>query len=194
MPTPPPFFRQIHPGWTLFLDRDGVLNKRLPGAYVRTKEEFSFLPGVLKALAYMARKFGRIFIVTNQQGVGKNLMTRQELDVLHSWMLEEIQQTGGRIDQIYACTEHARQPGNCRKPNPDMGHWAQRDFPEVDFNYALMVGDSFSDIQFGKGLGMKTVWVDTKEEDRGKLHSTSSLFDWRCQSLWELAESLGANP
>ena len=82
----------------LFLDRDGTLNERLPGAYVRTWEEFRFLPGVLDALRILSGHFERIVVVTNQQGIGKEVMTVEELEAVHARMLQEIAHAGGRID------------------------------------------------------------------------------------------------
>ncbi len=150
---------------TLFLDRDGVLNERLPGAYVRRWAEFRWLPGVLQALALLAPHFSRIFIVTNQQGIGKGLMTEQALAAIHQRMMQDIEAAGGRIDAIYHCPELASRPGNCRKPAPAMALRARADFPEVDFAGAVMVGDSLSDLQFGQQLGMYNVWISGKAEE-----------------------------
>ena len=69
--------------WTLFLDRDGVINRRLPGAYVQHWDQFEFLPGVLPALSILANYFAHLIIVTNQQGIGKGLMTESDLQKIH---------------------------------------------------------------------------------------------------------------
>ena len=140
--------------WTLFLDRDGVINKRIPGQYVRLWEEFEFLPGVLEALSLFQSIFGRIVIVTNQQGIGKDLMTEADLEAVHRQMLQEIHATGGRIDGVYHCPDLAYENSFCRKPNPGMAYQAKKDFPEIDFKRSLMAGNSLSDIQFGCRLGM----------------------------------------
>ena len=153
----------------LFLDRDGVINKRLPGQYVKHMEDFSFMPGVLDAFPKLASKTERIIIVTNQQGVGKELMSYEELDMVHAHMTAKIEKAGGRIDAIFSCTELAEDKNNCRKPSPAMGMWAKRKFPEIDFRRALMVGDSASDILFGQNLGMHTVLMEGKEEDKDAL-------------------------
>lgn len=151
--------------WTLFLDRDGVLNRRLPGRYVRSWAEWVWLPGSLEAMPVLAQHYGCIIVVTNQQGIGKGLMTEAELQTVHDQMLSEVQAYGGRIDAIYHCPALATDPDNCRKPAPTMAHWAQRDFPEIDFQKSVMIGDSRSDIEFGHRLGMATVLVQTKAED-----------------------------
>jgi len=66
---------QIDKSWTLFLDRDGVINKKIDNDYVKAWEQFEFLPGVIEALKILSAKFGKIIIVTNQQGVGRQLMS-----------------------------------------------------------------------------------------------------------------------
>lgn len=153
----------------IFLDRDGVINKRLPGQYIKSYEQFEFMPGVLDAFPKLSAKTSKIIIVTNQQGVGKELMTYEELEMLHQSMQEEIEQKGGRVDAIFSCTELDDEKNNCRKPSPAMGLWAKMKFPEIDFTKSLMVGDSASDIQFGKALGMRTVWMEGKQEDEDAL-------------------------
>jgi histidinol-phosphate phosphatase family protein len=149
----------------LFLDRDGVINRRLPGQYVQSIEEFKFLPGVLDAFPRLSKKTDKIIIVTNQQGVGKELMTYEQLDEVHQYMQQQIEKKGGRVDAIFSCTELASDTNNCRKPSPAMGIYAKKKFPQINFSRALMVGDSASDIQFGQALGMKTVLMQGKEEE-----------------------------
>jgi histidinol-phosphate phosphatase family protein len=149
----------------LFLDRDGVINERLPGAYVSDWEQFSWCAGNPKAIVDLGQLFQYVFVVTNQQGVGKGLMTQTQLDAVHQRMQQEITARGGRIDQIFYCTDLAKLPGNCRKPSPQMGYAAQSAFPDIDFSRSFMVGDSLSDLQFGQTLGMKNVWVRGKAEE-----------------------------
>lgn len=149
---------------SLFLDRDGVINKRIIGSYVRHWGEWEFLEGALEALAVLARKFSPIVVVTNQQGVAKGLMTAQELELLHQRMVTEIEQAGGRIDQVYACMQHERDNPPCRKPNPGMAWQAKADFPQLDFEQSIMVGDSVSDLVFGQQLKMDTVLLTTKPD------------------------------
>ena len=174
--------------FTLFLDRDGVINKRLPGRYVRLWQEFSFLPGVLETIAQCSKIFGRIIIVTNQQGIGRGLMDSSELNAVHEEMLKTIQHAGGRIDAIYYCPDLRTQKDNCRKPNSSMGLQAKADFPSIDFDKAIMVGDSVSDVLFGKQLGMETVFITSNQEQVKQMgtmkdalpnHAFNSLLDWR---------------
>lgn len=154
---------QIDKSWTLFLDRDGVLNVENPGTYVTSWEEFVFCDGVLDALQTLNNIFGNIFIVTNQRGVGRGVMSFETLIDIHSRMNAAILASGGRIDKIYACTAVSDEDHN-RKPNVGMAIQAKEDFPEVDYKKSVMVGNSMSDMEFGKRLSMHTVFLTTKHK------------------------------
>ncbi len=169
--------------WTLFLDRDGVINRCLIGDYVKNWSEFEFLEATLSAIPKLNSSFRRIVVVTNQQGVGKGLMSQSDLDLIHDKMLSEIQNAGGFLDKIYACTDLAIHNSLNRKPNIGMGLQAQQDFPDIDFRYAIMVGDTITDMQFGQGLGMRTVFVG--DEAARPVHAQMSVRD-----LGELVERL----
>ena len=146
--------------WTLFLDRDGVINKKIEGDYVRTWEQFELLPGVIQALKILNGFFGRIIIVTNQRGVGKGLMSIKDLENIHNKMLCIFESEGIKIDAIYYCPhDYEKEACNCRKPNIGMALQAKRDFPEIIFEKSIMVGDSVSDIEFGDRLNMKSFLV-----------------------------------
>jgi histidinol-phosphate phosphatase family protein len=151
--------KQPVPGKTLFLDRDGVINRRLVKRYVKNWEEFEFLPGVLESIPLLNRFFQRMVVITNQRGIGLGLMTAEELENIHKRLLETVKQHGGHIDRIYFCAKQYDELPNCRKPDPFMAFQAQRDFPDIDFNRSVMVGDQPGDIAFGKNLGMTTVWI-----------------------------------
>ena len=148
----------------LFLDRDGVINERIPGEYVHRWEDFVILDGVLEALKQANRWFDKIFIVTNQAGVGKGLMTHDQLHEIHRKLLETVTQAGGKIDQIYYCPELDGPDNICRKPAPGMAIQARKEFPDVRFHESIMVGDSQSDIDFGHQLGMLPIGITTNAE------------------------------
>lgn len=149
----------IDPSWTLFLDRDGVINKRLPGDYVKHISEFAFLPGVELALRDLRPLFRRMILVTNQQGIGKGIMNEADLNKIHEHLAQSLLEHGVRFDAMLFCADLASKPGNCRKPAPAMALEAQRRFPEINFGKCLMVGDSCSDMEFGRQLGMRTVFI-----------------------------------
>jgi D-glycero-D-manno-heptose 1,7-bisphosphate phosphatase len=170
--------------WTLFLDRDGVINERLNGDYVKNWEEFSFKSGAIKAIVGVEHIFSKIFIVTNQRGVGLGIMTEGELNEIHNKMIDEVVRVSGRIDKIYSCTS-IDSYSECRKPNIGMGLKAKKDFPEIVFSKSIIVGDSISDMEFGEKLGMKRVFISS---DFGVEFNTSQ-FDYRFNSLYEFAEA-----
>lgn len=153
-----PHFNSDHNFQTIFLDRDGVLNHQKEGSYIFTWDEFVFYEGVLEAMYFFATKFQYIFIVTNQRGVGKGLMTESDLQQIHTKMKKSIELAGGRIDGIYYCTELE---SINRKPNPGMAMQAQHDFSGIDFSRSIMVGNSMSDMEFGRNIGATTVFLTT---------------------------------
>lgn len=172
--------------WTLFLDRDGVINKELPADYVKHWGEFEFEHGALEALARLNKIFGVIVIVTNQRGIGAGLMTEGDLHFIHEKMLAAIRESGGRIDAIYHCPDIDRTSPR-RKPHPHMGLKAFEQFPSIDFRKSVIAGNSLSDMEFGVGLGMKTVFIDDKKALKGvRLEQMDYLYE----SLLEFAEDL----
>lgn len=157
---------EIDSSWTLFLDRDGVVNVRLMDDYVKNTNEFQLLPGVAKSLAKVRPLFKRIVVVTNQQGIGKGLMTERNLFDIHSYCSELLEKDGAFIDAYYFAPELTSANSPLRKPNIGMGLQAKEQFPEIDFSKSIMVGDSNSDIEFGKNLGMNTVFIDHASGER----------------------------
>lgn len=149
--------------WTLFLDRDGVINERIVGGYVQTPEQFRFCNGALKAIAVFAKRFSKIIVITNQQGIGKGLMSFSQLSNIHDFMDNEIDRSGGRIDAIFVCPQLASDPDNYRKPNPRMAHMACERFSEIDLSKTIMVGDSYLDMKFGKNAGVHTVFIGSTD-------------------------------
>jgi len=162
--------------WTLFLDRDGVVNRRIVDGYVTRWEEFVFLPKVLDAIQILSERFKYIFVITNQQGVGKGLMTMEEVDDIHDKMCTAIEAHGGLVDGILVCPQLASEPENYRKPNPDMAYMACEICPDIDLSKTIMVGDGQIDIDFGHNAGTKTVFIggDNPTAD----DSFPSLFDF----------------
>lgn len=149
--------------WTLFLDRDGVINARNFDGYITKPEEFIFTNHFLECIPILSKIFSKIIIVTNQQGIGKNIMTERNLSDVHSYMLDCLDKVGGRIDFVNYAGELKTDSKNRRKPKPNMALEAQKKFPEIDFKKSIMVGDTDSDLQFGMNLGMKTIAISSKE-------------------------------
>lgn len=147
---------------TLLLDRDGVINRWLPGDYVTTWDKFTFLPGILESLRKWAGHLRHIFLVTNQRGVGKGLMTQEQLEAVHARMLSEITVVGGRIDGIYLCTALSDDDPR-RKPNRGMFDEILAAYPDVRPEKTVMLGDSRYDREFAANCGIGFVLMETAE-------------------------------
>ena len=147
---------------TLFLDRDGVINKKLEGRYVHDFSEFEFIEGAIDAISKLTNKFKRIIIVTNQQGIGKEIMSDADLNILHTKMEERIEKSGGKINKIYYCPHLEEFDCLCRKPRPGMIEHALLDLPEIVLEDSYLIGDSDSDIEAGKRMNLSTVKVDNE--------------------------------
>ena len=145
--------KSIDKSWTLFLDRDGVINNEKHSDYINTWEEFEFFPGVKEAIKKFTEKFHNIFIITNQRGVAKGLTKLKDLELIHKNLNDEVAAAGGKITKIYFCCDMEDASKN-RKPNPGMGLQAKKDFPEVDFSKSVMIGNTISDMEFGRNLGI----------------------------------------
>lgn len=157
--------KKIDKSWTLFLDRDGVINQEKHLEYVNTWEEFRLYPGVLEAIKIFSAIFGRIFIITNQRGVARGLTKLEDLDLIHKNLLESIREAEGKIDRVYFCIDPDDSSLN-RKPNTGMGLQAKADFPEVEFSKTVMIGNTLSDMQFGKNLEVGlTIFLPTTRPD-----------------------------
>ena len=176
-------FGSIDKTWTLFLDRDGVINGELKDEYILRFQDFIFFDGVLQALKILNEIFGTIVIITNQKGVGKGLMTLDDLGAIHKYMMDEIISHGGRIDKIYCCTDLDDDSPN-RKPRPGMAFQAQRDLPQIDFHKSVMTGNKLTDMQFGRAIGSKTVFIATTDPQTPFPHP---LVDARFDSLLAFA-------
>lgn len=170
---------QIDDSYTLFLDRDGVINKNIDGSYVLDWEQFEFKKGVLETMPKLAKLFPRIIVVTNQQCIAKGLLTENELNEIHQNMMNMIELNGGRIDAVYYAPDLASPENNLRKPKNGMAYLAQQDFPEIDFQKSIMVGDKLSDMEFGKSVGMTTIFLSS-------IPKTSPLIDLASTEFHEL--------
>ena len=147
--------------WTLFLDRDGVINKEIEGSYVLNSDDFVFYDGAVEAISKFSLIFGKIIIVTNQKCIGKGLITHDDLAIIHKNMLAKITAAGGKIDAIFYSPFLADSHPS-RKPHCGMAYEAKIKFPtEIDFNKSIMVGNNLSDMKFGKAVDMKTIFLTT---------------------------------
>lgn len=175
--------------WTLFLDRDGVLNRRIASDYIKSPDQLELLPGVKEALQLFSEIFPRILIVTNQQGIGRGLMTSADLEKIHARLINEITLSGGRIDKIYFSPDLNNTGSFTRKPSVGMGLKARKDFPAIRFRNSIMVGDTFSDMLFGRRLDMVNVLVT---QDPMEIRVCNELPDYVYPDLISFARDLSS--
>ena len=148
----------------IFLDRDGVLNRKQPeGAYVTSWEQFQWLPGAVEAIARMNRAGMTVMLVTNQRGIALGRFTDAELGHIHRNMRAHLAQHGARVDAIYYCPHDV---GQCQCRKPDIGLFTQacKDFPQVGAHNSVVIGDSHSDMQAGQRMGMSTIFIQGEAE------------------------------
>lgn len=179
-------FSAINPNWTLFLDRDGVINVEKNEDYVKNWDEFIFYKESLLALPILAKLFNTIVITTNQKGVGRGLMSEADLQLIHSNMKNEIEKIQGRIDHIFYCTDIDNQSVN-RKPQPGMAFQAKQKFPSIEFNQSIMVGNRTSDMEFGRNAGLHTVFLATTHPETA---FPDARIDYRFNDLMAFAQAL----
>jgi D-glycero-alpha-D-manno-heptose 1-phosphate guanylyltransferase len=178
--------KAINTSWTLFIDRDGVINHEKKDTYIHSWQEFKFYYGVPNAFQQFSNKFGKIIIISNQRGIGRGLMTENDLADIHKQMQLQIEIAGGRIDKIYYCSS-ADNLHPDRKPNPGMAFHAKKDFPMIDFSKSIMIGNKPSDMLFGRNAGIYTVFVKTTNLEQALPHPDIDLaFD----SLVDFAQAL----
>ena len=178
--------KDIDQSWTLFLDRDGVINHEKKMDYVYRYSEFVFHDRVKEAMKIFSHYFGKIILVTNQRGVGRGLMSEEDLIDIHVKMLADIEKSGGRIDEIFYCTSTDDEHPN-RKPNPGMAFLAKKKIPQIDFQKSIMVGNNLSDMQFGRNAGMYTIHVRTTHPD---IILPNDLIDMSFLDLYDFAKQL----
>jgi D-glycero-D-manno-heptose 1,7-bisphosphate phosphatase len=143
--------------WTVFLDRDGTINRKAPeGEYVRSPEEVSLLDGAADAIARLRGSGARVVVVTNQRGVALGRMSLTDLADVHTELERQLTTAGAALDAIYSCP-HDADSCDCRKPEPGLFLRAADDHPAIDLRGSAMVGDSVIDVEAGARLAMTTV-------------------------------------
>jgi D-glycero-D-manno-heptose 1,7-bisphosphate phosphatase len=176
---------------TVFLDRDGVINEKMPeGKYVTSEDDFQILPGVPEAIAKLNHAGIRVLVVSNQRGVALGALTSEFVERIHALLQEGIKEHGAHVDGFYFCP-HDKETCSCRKPLPGLFHMAVKDFPEIMPESSVVIGDSLSDIEFGHGIGMRTIWIQGSSNHRKpRWEKAAELADQCCSALPEAVEIL----
>jgi D-glycero-D-manno-heptose 1,7-bisphosphate phosphatase len=173
----------------VFLDRDGVTNRKLPeGQFVRSWRDFEFLPGAESAIAALNRSGRHIIIISNQRGIALGLYTRADVETLHMKLQERMAEHDAHIDAFYYCP-HDRNQCDCRKPKIGLFEQVFRDFPEASAQNSIVIGDSISDIQAARTLGLLAIFIqgDPKTQKPGA-EKAAALADAVANSLIEAVE------
>jgi len=175
---------------TVFLDRDGVINRKRPDPeYVTCWEEFEFLPGAKEAIGLLKRAGVRLVVVTNQRGIARGRMTETAVQDIHRRMQNELTAGGQGVDAVYYCPHDDGQCG-CRKPLTGMFLEAQREFPDIDFADSAVAGDSLSDLEPGARLGCRTFLIadgPRRESILGAASARGIVVDGVAPSLLDVA-------
>lgn len=137
----------------VFLDRDGVINRDSP-AYVKSWDEFEFLPGSLEALRQLHQSGFTTIIITNQSAIGRQMITRETLEGMHRRMSAEVRSHGGRIEDIFYCPHRPDEGCDCRKPKAGLIDRARRKYALIPSG-AMMVGDSAKDIECARNASCR---------------------------------------
>lgn len=144
---------------TVFLDRDGVINRNPPNrGYVKTWAEFAFIPNARRAIRELTESGYRIFVITNQSGIGRGLYTEETVEDIHRRMVIEITKAGGKIDDVYCCPHHPDAGCECRKPKPGMLKRAAQEH-NINLSSAYLIGDFTTDISAGKRAGTSATFL-----------------------------------
>lgn len=187
-PAHPAIQRPLH---TVFLDRDGILNEKMPeGQYVTRWEEFHMLPGVPEAVSRLNRAGLRVIVVSNQRGIARGLYTEADVESIHAAFQKQLERAGAHIDAFFVCP-HSSGQCSCRKPLPGLFEQAVMRFPDISGETSLMVGDSLSDIEFGRRLSMATIFIDVDPRRRSPhAEEAAKLADMQAVSLLAAVDAL----
>lgn len=168
----------------VFLDRDGVINRRLPGRrFVSCWRDFDFLPGAQEGICLLNRAGLTVILVTNQRGISMGLYSDQQLQEIHMAMCSSLASAGARLDGIYYCP-HARGTCSCRKPGLGLFQQAFTDFPDAAPSASVVVGDSLSDMKAAHAIGCYKILINRKCESFRKLVLKHRLVvDFQADSL-----------
>jgi len=137
---------------TIFLDRDGVINKDTN--YLSKIEEFEFINGIFKTCQYLLSIDYEIIVVTNQSGIARGYYSEKDFQNITQWMLSQFEINGVKILDVLHCPHSPDSNCNCRKPNPGLFIKAENKY-DIDMEKSWMIGDSERDIQAANSAGIK---------------------------------------
>lgn len=158
LPVTEDFFK---PKKVVILDRDGVINKKAAKAdYVKNWKEFTFLPGAIEGMKWLAEHSYEMYVVSNQPGIARGMMTKEDLDTIHKNMQEELAKHGITLGGIYVCLHGWDEGCDCRKPKPGMLYQASNEH-HFDLRKTIFIGDDERDKEAGDAAGCKTILMES---------------------------------
>ncbi len=172
----------------VFLDRDGVINRKAPaGQYITAWEQVEFLPGVAEALRELKLRGFLLIIVTNQSAISRKKLTVGVLETIHQRIAQQLGQEGAGIDAVYYCPHEPSADCQCRKPRPRMLQQAAKE-RGIDLSRSWMVGDAASDIEAGHAAGCRTIWLRPPDfNDQNPPTADFSTDSIRAAAAWILS-------
>jgi D-glycero-D-manno-heptose 1,7-bisphosphate phosphatase len=173
----------------VFLDRDGVINRKAPeGEYVARWRDVQLLPGAESAIAALNRSGRHVIVVSNQRGIALGHYTRADVEALHARLQEHLAGHQAHIDAFYYCPHDTGQC-DCRKPGTGLFRQAFRDFPLASTANSIVIGDSLSDIEAARALGMPSIFIPGEPSTQKEGAETAArLADRTSVSLLEAVE------
>jgi D-glycero-D-manno-heptose 1,7-bisphosphate phosphatase len=143
-------------GPAIFIDRDGVINRRRPGDYVLNWSQFVFMPGIRDALRQLASLGPPLIVISNQAAVGKGLLDAAHLEEITLKMQQALLEDGTTLAAAYYCPHRIEDHCPCRKPKPALLLSAAADF-NIDLSRSIFIGDSDTDVQAARTAGCAPV-------------------------------------
>ena len=176
----------------VFLDRDGVINRDgseiTEHGYIIHWEDFEFLPGVIDAMVKLYQQGFKCVIISNQQCVGKNICSEEDINELSRHISEEIKSSGGEITKFYYCFHREEDDCGCRKPAPGLFEQAKKGLGIEDITGFFYVGDTERDVQAGRAAGVKTILVLSGNTKKGEAENWSHKPEHVCENLLEAVD------
>jgi D-glycero-D-manno-heptose 1,7-bisphosphate phosphatase len=148
----------------VFLDRDGVINENRHD-YVKTWDEFVFLPGAIESLALLSQSEFLVIVISNQSAIYRGLVSGEMVEEINRLMVNTVEKAGARIDGVYFCPHGPGEACDCRKPRPGLLLKAAEE-KQIDLTQSFCVGDKLTDIDSGIAAGCRNILVLTGEGEK----------------------------
>jgi D-glycero-D-manno-heptose 1,7-bisphosphate phosphatase len=142
----------------IFLDRDGVLNEDSPN-YILSPAQWLPIREAMIAVSALKKKGFKIFIISNQSAIGRELLTLQQLKKIETKMLLEVEKYGGAVDDIFYCFHKPDEGCNCRKPKSGLIQQAMRKWNISNIKNIPLVGDKKSDMDLALSVDAYPVYI-----------------------------------